>query len=77
MKWEKIVSHTARRSFCTNMYLMHVPVVTIMSISGHQTQKSFMGYIKATGEEHATIMKGYWDNNEEKKTKNEEEENNN
>jgi integrase len=77
MKWEKIVTHTARRSFCTNMYLMGVPVVTIMSISGHKTQKSFMGYIKATGEEHATIMKEYWDNNEEKKTKNEEEENDN
>ena len=68
MKWEKLMTHTARRSFCTNMYLMGVPVPTIMSISGHRTQKSFMMYIKATGEEHAQIMRKFWD---EKKTKDE------
>jgi integrase len=72
MKWKKIMTHTARRSFCTNMYLMGVPVPTIMSISGHKTQKSFMTYIKATGEEHAQIMKKFWDNNDEKTTKNEQ-----
>jgi integrase len=63
MKWQKLMTHTARRSFCTNMYLMRVPVPTIMSISGHKTQKSFMSYIKATGEEHAQIMKKIWDDN--------------
>ncbi len=63
MKWEKLMTHTARRSFCTNMYLMEVPVPTIMSISGHKTEKSFRTYIKATGEEHAQIMRKYWENN--------------
>jgi len=72
MKWQKIMTHTARRSFCTNMYLMGVPVPTIMSISGHKTKKSFMTYIKATGEKHAQIMKKFWDNNDEKTTKNEQ-----
>ena len=72
MKWQKIMTHTARRSFCTNMYLLGVPVPTIMSISGHKTQKSFMTYIKATGEEHAQIMKKFLDNNGEKNTKNEQ-----
>jgi integrase len=61
MKWEKLTTHTARRSFCTNMYLLGVPVMTIMSISGHKTEKSFRSYIKATGEEHAQIMKEFWD----------------
>jgi len=61
MKWQKLMTHTARRSFCTNMYLLGVPVPTIMSISGHKTQKSFMTYIKATGEEHAQIMKKHWE----------------
>ena len=61
MKWEKLTTHTARRSFCTNMYLLGVPVMTIMSISGHKTEKSFRSYIKATGEEHAQIMKAFWD----------------
>ena len=61
MKWEKINTHTARRSFCTNSYLMGVPIMTIISISGHKTVKSFRSYIKATGEEHAKILKGFWD----------------
>jgi len=63
MKWEKLTTHTARRSFCTNSYLMGVPVMTIMSISGHKTEKSFRSYIKATGEEHAKILKEFWDKN--------------
>jgi len=29
------------------MYLISVPVLTIMAISGHKTEKSFRGYIKA------------------------------
>ncbi len=66
LKWEKLTTHTARRSFCTNMYLLGVPVMTIMSISGHKTEKSFRSYIKASGEEHAKIMKGFWDNQIEK-----------
>jgi len=66
MKWEKLTTHTARRSFCTNMYLLGVPPMTIMSISGHRTEKSFRSYIKATGEEHAKIMKGFWDRNSSK-----------
>jgi integrase len=61
MKWEKLMTHSARRSFCTNMYLMGVPVLTIMAISGHRTEKSFRTYIKATGEEHARIMEKYWE----------------
>jgi len=28
-----------------------------MAISGHQTEKSFLTYIKVTKEEHATAMK--------------------
>jgi integrase len=66
MKWEKLTTHSARRSFCTNMYLLGVPVMTIMSISGHRTEKSFRSYIKASGEEHAKIMKGFWDKQTEK-----------
>ncbi len=29
-KWEKISTHSARRSFATNMYQMDVPVLTIL-----------------------------------------------
>lgn len=75
MKWSKLTTHTARRSFCTNMYLMGVPVMTIMSISGHRTEKSFRSYIKATGEEHAKILKRFWDKNNPKKDINSNNEN--
>jgi integrase len=57
MKWEMVMTHTARRSFCTNMYLKGVPVPTIMAISGHRTEKNFYKYIKADGMEHARLMK--------------------
>ena len=57
MKWEMVMTHTARRSFCTNMYLKGIPVPTIMAISGHQTEKNFYKYIKADGMEHARMMK--------------------
>lgn len=67
MKWEKLMTHTARRSFCTNMYLKGVPVLTIMAMSGHKTEKSFRTYIKASGEEHAKFMKKFWIKNEESK----------
>jgi integrase len=67
MKWEMLMTHTARRSFCTNTYMQGVPVPTIMAISGHRSVKSFLRYIKATGEEHAQIMKNFWDQTFSKK----------
>ena len=42
-----------------------------MSVSGHRTEKSFRTYIKATGEEHAQIMKKHWDNNTKRDENNE------
>jgi hypothetical protein len=71
-KWEMIMTHTSRRSFCTNMYLRGVPNPTIMAISGHKTEKNFMKYIKATGVEHADIMRKYWDQTTDKIQKNDQ-----
>ncbi|MEG1544912.1 MAG: recombinase, partial [Tannerellaceae bacterium] len=46
-KWELIGSHTARRSFASNMYNSgRFTTVQIMSITGHASEKSFLGYIK-------------------------------
>jgi len=70
-KWMMIQTHTARRSFCTNMYLMGVPIPTIMAMSGHKSEKNFKKYIKASGLEHAVIIKKYWEENEEKNAKDE------
>jgi integrase len=55
-KWELVTTHTARRSFATNMYLMKVPTLSIMAVTGHKTEKAFMKYIKLANDEHAILM---------------------
>jgi len=61
-KYCLIGSHTGRRSFCTNMYLRGIPTYTIMAISGHRTEKSFLKYLRVSKEEHAKLMKQAWEN---------------
>jgi len=52
-KYELISVHTARRSFATNMYLQDIPSISIMKITGHQTEKAFLTYIKISQEDNA------------------------
>lgn len=46
--YQCISSHTARRSFATNLYLDGYPIPEIMKITGHKTEKAFMKYIRVT-----------------------------
>lgn len=55
-KNELIKTHTARRSGCTNMYLAKIPVIDIMKISAHKTEREFLKYIKVTKEETAVNL---------------------
>ncbi len=55
-KSELITTHTARRSFATNAFLMDVPTISIMKITGHRTEKSFMKYIRISQEENANKL---------------------
>lgn len=55
-KYELIKTHTARRSGCTNMYLAGIPVIDIMKISGHKTEREFLKYIKVTKEQTAVNL---------------------
>lgn len=55
-KWELVTTHTARRSFATNAYLQNVPTISIMKITGHRTEKSFMKYIKISQEDNANKL---------------------
>jgi integrase len=59
-KYSLISSHTARRSFATNMYLDNFPTISIMAITGHTTESSFMKYIRVTPKEHAEKLKLHW-----------------
>jgi integrase len=51
--WECVSSHTARRSFATNLFLEGYPNLEIMKITGHRTEKAFLTYIKVSKIESA------------------------
>ena len=55
-KSDLVGTHTARRSGATNMYLAGVPSISIMKITGHKTERSFMKYIRITAEENAALL---------------------
>ena len=59
-KWKMVSSHTARRSFATNLYKSGFPSISIMAITGHKTEKAFYSYIKVNEEEHAEMLMKHW-----------------
>ena len=58
-KFEFVGTHTARRSFATNMFLRGVPSQIIMGITGHVTEKEFLKYIKVSEEQKADMFEKY------------------
>jgi integrase len=60
-KYKLISSHTCRRSFATNLYKMNFPTLSIMQITGHKTERSFLTYIKVTPTEHAEKLLKHWE----------------
>lgn len=60
MKYSFLQTHTARRAFCSNEYLKGTDPMIIMSISGHKSHKSFMRYIKVSGEQFADKLEKIW-----------------
>lgn len=65
-KWELLTSHSARRSFATNEFKAGTPTLTIMAITGHKTEKSFLKYIRVSPDEHAQKIKTLWDKRNKK-----------
>jgi integrase len=63
-KWELVTSHICRRSFATNLY-GKLDNLTIMAITGHQTETQFLKYIKITNTEKADKLKAYWNKQDE------------
>lgn len=63
-KWELVTSHICRRSFATNLY-GKLDNLTIMGITGHQTETQFLKYIKITNTEKAEKLKDYWNKQNE------------
>lgn len=60
-KWEMVSTHTARRSFATNLYLQGAPVLEIMKITGHKTETQFLKYIKITKDDAARKLSEFID----------------
>ena len=61
-KFELIASHTARRSFVTNLYKKNVPTNQIMVATGHTKEDTLSNYIQASAIEsidliHQTLKK--------------------
>ena len=63
-KYELVTSHICRRSFATNLY-GKLDNLTIMGITGHQTETQFLKYIKITNTEKAEKLKEYWNKQNE------------
>jgi len=59
-KHELVTAHTGRRSFATNLYKQGFPALSIMQITGHKSEESFLKYIKVTPREHAEKLKDFW-----------------
>lgn len=59
-KCDLVASHTARRSFATNLYLAGFPAIGIMKITGHKTEKAFMKYIRITPRDTADQLAAFW-----------------
>ncbi|HZG01700.1 MAG TPA: tyrosine-type recombinase/integrase [Chitinophagales bacterium] len=60
-KWELVETHTARRSFATNMFVDGVAVKVIRAITGHKTDASFYKYIRIDPRESAELLKAKWE----------------
>jgi integrase len=58
-KFDLMTTHTARRSFSTNAYLMDIPSISIMKITGHRTERSFMKYIRISQEDNANKLSNH------------------
>jgi len=58
-KYNLVTSHTARRSFATNAFLMDMPSIAIMKITGHKTESAFMKYIKMSAKDNAIKMQSH------------------
>ena len=55
-KWEMVTTHTARRSFASNLFKDGIAARSIMAVTGHTTEQSFYRYIRLDNSEHAKII---------------------
>ncbi len=59
-RYERISTHTARRSFVTVMLNKGIPPKVVMSITGHKSIKTFNSYYRPTVTDSQKFMKQVW-----------------
>ena len=59
-KWKLVSTHTARRSFASNLYKAGIPPQTIMKLTGHKTLTAFLAYIRLSDTEHFEMIENLW-----------------
>ncbi|HET6255142.1 MAG TPA: phage integrase SAM-like domain-containing protein [Puia sp.] len=65
-KYKRITTHTARRSFATNNFLLGFQPILLMQITGHETESAFMKYLKLTNDESAKGLGKLWEERDAK-----------
>jgi len=60
-KYQLISSHTARRSFATNLYLKCKNARLVMNFTGHTTEENFRKYICVDKNEYVDMARKYFD----------------
>jgi integrase len=58
-KWQLVTSHTARRSFASNLIKRGVPVHIIMAMTGHKKESVFLKYVKISPMEYGEMLREY------------------
>ncbi len=58
-KYQLVTSHICRRSFASNFY-GDIPTALLISITGHSTEKQFLGYIGKSETDQAQQLAEYW-----------------
>jgi site-specific recombinase XerD len=55
-KYNEVSTHTARRSFATNMKRKGIDNKIIMAATGHKTEKSFNIYLKLDNQDYMDML---------------------
>lgn len=60
-KWELVVSHIGRKSYCTNFY-SRMPTSLILEVSGHTAERTLLEYIGKKDNTNSQLIKNYYSN---------------
>lgn len=71
-KCDLVTVHTARRSFATILFKSGLSSLTIMKLTGHKSERVFLGYLKTTAEENAELLQDHWKHKDAEKQEKQE-----